>query len=392
MQRWSKYQFQSRILERKILFLIFTTMIIGFSPHAIGQEELGKLVEEQKIVFEIGRDSSVHVKHIIEFGKWNPDAPRIVKILSGPHSNLTVYDEDGDRMGHTFDGETFEESEYVIVQQKFGCCDVFVEYDLDNFLEKNNGIWKKEIKFPFDVLVMLDDDIELIFVNSRPVDVSEAKGVNCVGCNLILEFFDSEKMQIEKVLYNEKEFVIDIKSNGNISNMEYVSGGNQLLNFNVKNLDQLTVLKIPFELVLNPFDVYFTEEEDSSLEQLDKIRKTEFGQDETHAYVSFRTNAEGVISIVGASQEDYQKKLAQINEQKLAAKPAQIIEEEKGIAVPIPQMNDGQEVQIEDSGKLSFEDELLKKQQEESDNTIIIIIAGIIAAIIIVILIKIKKN
>ena len=49
------------------------------------------------------------------------------------------------------------------------------------------------------------------------------------------------------------------------------------------------------------------------LDQLDKIRKTEFSQDETHSVkLSFRTFNEGTISIVGATPEEHEKKLEQI--------------------------------------------------------------------------------
>ena len=29
-----------------------------------------------------------------------------------------------------------------------------------------------------------DDEVEIIFANSRPVDISGAGGVNCMGCNI----------------------------------------------------------------------------------------------------------------------------------------------------------------------------------------------------------------
>ena len=52
-------------------------------------------------------------------------------------------------------------------------------------MEFENNLWSKEIKFPHDVMIMIDEDIDLVFVNSRPVDVTSVKGMNCVGCFLI---------------------------------------------------------------------------------------------------------------------------------------------------------------------------------------------------------------
>ena len=77
-------------------------------------------------------------------------------------------------------------SEDTNTETVVGTCidDLFVEYDLENFMEFENNLWSKEIKFLHDVMIMIDDDIDLIFVNSRPVDVTNAGGINCVGCFL----------------------------------------------------------------------------------------------------------------------------------------------------------------------------------------------------------------
>ena len=136
---------------------------------------------------------------------------------------------------------------------------------------------------------------------------------------------------------------------------------------------------------------------------LDKIRKTEFSQDETHVNVSFRTFGEGTVSIVGATPEEHQKKLDQIENIKAREVKSEAVEKEKGLALPIPgtkaaselaaksgQMNEEEEV-----NKLSFADELEKGPvQNSEDNTIIVAIVGgiIIAGIIGGVIFKLKKN
>jgi|GEM_PF-3989505 len=198
--------------------------------------------------------------------------------------------------------------------------------------------------------------------------------------------------------------------NPQIFEVEFVEGGNQiervtqLLNFDVKDMDQIFILTIPHENFLNPYDVYFTEKDDTSLDQLDKIRKTEFSQDETHVNLSFRTFGEGTISIVGATPEEYQKRLEQIEDIKSREVQTKIVEEkEKGIALPIPgtkaaselaaqynEKNDGEQTET-----LSFVDELKQGQTQNSENDIMIvsIIAGVIAAGVIVgVVLKLKKK
>jgi len=399
-------------LEKKLLFIIFSIVLISISPQVFANDELDALlaeknavlIEQQQIVFEVGKYSEVRVKHIIETGAWDFDRPRIIEILPGAHSNLSVADEDGDRLNSTYEEETFEKSKYIILNQKLGNYDLIAEYDLNNFMELKDRLWGKNFLFSSDVMIMVDENIELIFVNSRPIDVSDAKGINCIGCGMTLEYFDDEKWYGKEISSAEENFEIEFLSGEEISEIEFIEGGTQLLNFNVKDKDQLFVLKIPVENFLNPYEVYFTENDDTSLDQIDKIRKTEFSQDETHVNVSFRTFGEGTVSIVGATPEEHQKKLEQIKNIKAREVKSEPIEErEKGIALPIPgtkaaselAAKSGQTNEEEMMNKLSFADELEKGPvQNSEDNTIIVaIVAGIvIAGIIGGVIFKLKKN
>ena len=398
-------------MKKKVLVIIFSIVLISISPQVFAENDLdvllaeknAVLIEQQEIIFEVGKYSDVQVKHVIETGVWNADRPRIIEVLPGAHSNLTVLDEDGDRLSFSHDAETFEDSKYIILNQKLGNYDLIAEYTLDNFMELKNGLWSKELKSGGDITVMIEDDIELIFANSRPVDVSDAKGINCIGCDMKLEYFGTEKFSSQEIFFSNKKFTIYFLSNGKISEMEFIGGGTQLLNFDVIDTDQLFVMKIPLEYLLNPYDIYFTEKDDTELDQIDKIRKSEFSQDETHVNVSFRTFGEGTVSIVGATPEEHQKKLDQIGNIKAREMEREIIEKEKGLALPIPgtkaaseladksgQMNEEEEV-----NKLSFADELeTGPVQNSEDNTIIVaIVAGIIiAGIIGGVIFKLKKN
>tara|TARA_B110000014_G_scaffold213568_1_gene166451 strand:+ start:440 stop:1597 length:1158 start_codon:yes stop_codon:yes gene_type:complete len=385
-------------LNKNFPLIALTILLISISPQVFAQNDLGVLVEQQNIIFEIGRHSDVHVKHIIETGAWSVDRPRIIEILPGSHSNISVADEDGDRLNFSYDGETFEESKYIILNQKLGNYDLVAEYDLKNYLELENGLWKQNIEFPFDLTLMIDEEIDMIFVNSRPIDMSDAKGINCIGCFMTLDIINNQEMISPKITINDSiDFSIDISSNQKISEFNFVGGGSNILSFDVDSDDQLLILKIPLGLLLNPFEVYFTEKNDMSLDQTDKIRKTEINQDSSHVSISFRTTGEGTVSIVGATQEEHQKGLEQIqkrNEGEIESK--KIIEDKKGIPIPIPgtdayeKLSD--EKQLQKPG-FSFADDLENEKVEPvENNTVIYIVLGVIIAVIIAVIIKIKKN
>ena len=397
-------------MEKKVLFIIFSVVLISISPQVFAQDDLDALlieknavlIEQQSIIFEVGKHSDAKIKHVIETGSWNSDRPRIIEIFPNDHTNLTVMDEDGDKLSFSFDKETFEESRYIILNQKLGDYDLIVQYDLEKFMELENRLWKKDFRFGSDIIIMLEDDVEFIFTNSRPVDVSDAKGINCIGCGLTLEYFDDEKRFTEEISTIENNFGVEFLSNGGISEVGFIEGGSNLLNFDVMEKDQLFILKIPLNDFLNPYEVYFTGKDDTSLDQIDKIRKTELFQDETHVSLSFRTFGEGTVSIVGATPEEHQKRLEQIENMKSREVQTTKIEEEKGLALPIPGTNAAKEFAAQmnekndaESDTLSFADEIKQGQIESSENDIVIIgiIGGIISAGIIGgIILKLKKN
>ena len=141
-------------MRQKLSLIVFTVLIISFTPQVFAQEELdtllketnGVFVEQQKIILEVGRQSDIKVKHVIETGNWSSDRPRIIEILSGPHSNISVVDEDGDRLNFSYDGPTFEESKYIILNQKLGNYDLIAEYDLEDFIKADYETKKVMIK------------------------------------------------------------------------------------------------------------------------------------------------------------------------------------------------------------------------------------------------------
>ena len=115
-------------MEKKVLIIIFSIVLISITPQVFANDELDALlaeknavlIEQQSIVFEVGKHSDAKIKHVIETGAWNSDRPRIIEILPGEHTNLMVVDEDGDKLSFSYEKETFEESKYIILNQKLG--------------------------------------------------------------------------------------------------------------------------------------------------------------------------------------------------------------------------------------------------------------------------------
>lgn len=396
-------------MDNKIFVASFTIIILFSSNVQVFGESIeiskylehenfisgfGEIRQTDELIFEIGKSANVHVKHVIKSDSWDVSEPKLIKMLPGKHSNLQVWDEDEDYLRPMgFVGETFEESEYVIVGQKpFRAYDAVVEYDLENFLElSEDGLWKKVFQFDQDVKIFVDDEINLVFANGRPVDVSEAKGINCIGCDLVIEFFDEEKPIMKKIIRNEtkleeisnsgEEFILEFISDGTIGDVNYIHELNYF-SFDANKENQLFLVKIPLDFLLSPYHVFLTEIDQEILVDSDQIRKSEHGQTDTHANLSFKSNKEGVIHVLGATEMEHEKFLAKIQE-----KLDKSIKNEK----LDDQNQNKEELEVESTDSL-YESWESNNTNNNEDNTIIFIIIGVIAVIIIAIIIKLKKN
>ena len=359
------------------------------------ESDFAEVRQTDKIVFEIGKDTTVHVKHIIIGDTWQPNEPKVIKMLPGKHSNLQVVDEDGDYLRPIgFVGETFEESEYIIAGQKAHAgYDLVAEYDLENFLELNDGLWTKFFDFPHDVMIHVDDEVELIFANSRPVDISDAGGVNCMGCNILIEFFDNPEpitktvirtdTRFEEISNTGEEYSVEFLSDGAIGELNFIDELNYL-SFDVNQENQLFLIKIPLDLLLSPYHVFLSEIDQDILVDSDQIRKSEFEQNATHANLSFRANMEGVIHIVGSTEMEHEKLLDKL-EKRIPEPAKETIENVKQSDEKLDDIT--KEQLFEDWGDTS------SNVNNNEDNTMIfVIIGGVVIAVIIGIVIKLKKN
>ena len=374
--------------------------ISKYLKHENFKSGFGEVRQTDAFIFEISKNGDTHVKHIIKSDKWMTDEPKLIKILPGKHSNLEITDEDGDYLRPMgFVGETFEESEYIIAGQKpFRAYDLVAEYDLEGFLELNeDGLWQKQFEFNQDVMIYVDDEIELVFANGRPIDLSIAKGINCFGCNVLIEFFEDEKPITKKIFKNEtkfeeisntgEEFILEFLTDGNVNDLNYIKELDYF-SFDVNKKNQLFLVKIPLDLLLSPYHVYLTEFDQDILVEADQIRKSEYGQTDTHANLSFRAPTEGVIHVVGSTEMEHEKFLIKLDEREDKSIENKI--QEKSDA--LPPVNQNKEELESKSVTSLYENWDNSNTENNDDSTIILIVAGIIIAIIIGIIIKLKKN
>ena len=259
-------------------------------------------------------------------------------------------------------------------------------------MELDDGLWSKHVKFPHDVEIFIDEEIDLVFVNSRPVDLGDAGGINCIGCNLKIEFFDEPKLIEKTVVRNDnkfeelsnagEEFTLEFLTNGEIDNINFINEVNYLSFYSKEN--QLFLLKIPLDLLLSPYHVYVTGIDQETLLESDKIRSTEIKQTDTHANLSFRPTSDGTVHVVGSDEMEHEKLLERIEKRTSAATPETDSNVER----------DDQEISGTANVEQIYENWENTNSDTESnmDNTVILVIIGIVAIVAIAVVVKIKRS
>ena len=243
------------------IIVIITTMPFAFADIAFDQEV------KQNIKIEIGKDANVHVIHeIADFGQNSAK----LEFLDGTRSNFEIvctlscpYEFDNPE-------QIFEESNYMVFSQYPAFqTNLIVEYDLENVIELNNGLWKWEFSSKHNPNFYFDESIDLIFFDGTAINLSLNKGFACSGsCNMDLEFFDED----ETLSVTSFDGGVSIQSDDKISN--FVINDNTI-SFDTNKEKQLLLIDIPREMIGDvSFNVYITEpgiipdDEDRLLKQL----------------------------------------------------------------------------------------------------------------------------
>ena len=204
---------------KNIFGILFLIVIISIMPFVFAEIPYDQEVK-QKIKIQVGTDGNAHVIHDITMF----DGTAKLEFIDGTRSNFDIlcilscpYEFDNPE-------QVFEESEYMVFGQYPAFQDdLTVEYDLENVLELNNGLWKWEFTSKENPGFYFDDTIDLVFFDGTALDVTFKEGFACKGsCNYTLEFFDDDP----KLSVTSFDHGVTIQTNDKISN--FVSTENSI--------------------------------------------------------------------------------------------------------------------------------------------------------------------
>lgn len=265
----------------KFFGFLIIILVLSIIPIASAQISIGEKANQKSVEVTIGSDGSVHVKHVIR----SSNSPVQVELISGTVSNLSVISENGDERQFSVIGDNT--GVLILPSQK----DAIVEYDLQHVLLQEDNVWTWSFIYLETTSFFLPEEVDLIFANENPIFLDEKKGIACHGCQMVLEYSINEPKTLENIKWEDKEFVVEIRSHSNIDKFVF-DQPTKSITFDVNEDDGFVTVIIPLELLWEPYTVFLDDE---------KIYFHEYINNGTHVWLNMRPEHSGEISIVGTT-------------------------------------------------------------------------------------------
>ena len=265
-----------------IVFSIIVSILI-IIPVAYAQvfEEQSR---QKSIEVLINSSGEVHVKHVVD----GLGFPNQINLIEGKIANLTVKDQEGNEKQHSVMGDN---DGLIIFPSKER---IIVEYDLLDKLILKDNLWTWDFLY-LESTSFLFPDVDLIFVNERPVYLGEKKGIMCHGCQMLLEYSLNEPKLYENVKIQNDEYLIEIRTWAKINqfNFDHGLGG---ISFELIGEDAFVTTIIPIDFLSEPYQVFLDGE---------KLLFHDYINNGTHVWLNMRPQNSGDISITGTVITDF---------------------------------------------------------------------------------------
>ncbi len=198
-------------MNTKIFGFLIILLIISIIPVADAQISIGEKAVQKSVEIIINSVGEVHVKHVVS----PSNLPKDLEFIFGTVSNLSVTNEQGEEKIFSILGD----NKGVLIETSKG--DSIIEYDLDQVLSLKDNVWTWSFRYLESTSFVFPEEVDLIFANERPVYFDEKKGMTCHGCQMVLEYSINEPKNFKNVKWEDKEFVVEIRSHSNIDNFVF---------------------------------------------------------------------------------------------------------------------------------------------------------------------------
>lgn len=271
--------------------MLVLTIVI---PTVNAQEiSIGEKAEQKSVKVVISSSDEIHVKHVIA----SSNSPKQIELIDGTITNITVSNEEG------------KEKQFGIIGDNDGVIiypsqeDTMIEYDLRDVIFLRDNVWTWDFRYLETTSFIIPEEVDLIFVNEKPVYLDEKKGIACHGCQMILEYSIDEPKILENVKFENKEFLIEIRTFAEINQFNF-DQSTKSISFEVNGKNQFVTTIIPLEILSKPYNVFMGDE---------KIFFHEYINNGTHVWLNIRPDNSGTVSIIGTTAISDEKSTIQNN-------------------------------------------------------------------------------
>ena len=268
-------------MNRKICGFLGIFLIISIIPTVDAQISLGEKVKQKSVEIVINSVGDAHVKHVVS----PVNLPKQLELINGTVSNITVKNEQG------------EEKQFSVIEDNTGLL-VFpsdeksiVEYDLEHAITKENDVWTWSFRYLETTSFILPEEVDLIFINERPVHLDEKKGISCHGCQMVLEYSIDEPKKYQNIKWEDKEFLVEIRSHSNIDEFTFEQS-TKSITFDISKKNKFVTTIIPLELLWGPYAVFLDDE---------KVYFHEYINNGTHVWLNIKPETTGKVTIIGTT-------------------------------------------------------------------------------------------
>jgi len=268
-------------MNTKIFGFLLVLLMISIIPVVDAQISIGEKAVQKSVEVIINSVGDVHVKHVLR----SSNVPIQVELIIGTVSNLLVTNEQGEEKQFAVIGN----NSGVLILQSQG--NSIIEYDLDQALNQKDDVWTWDFRYLKLTSFIFPEEVNLIFVNENPVYFEKTKGITCHGCQMVLEYSINEPKIFKNVKWEDKEFIVEIRTHSNIDNFIFDQPTKSLI-FDVSKENRFVTTIIPLELLWEPYLVFLDDE---------KIDQNKFNNNGTHVWLSIKPETTGEITIIGTT-------------------------------------------------------------------------------------------
>jgi hypothetical protein len=268
-------------MNSKLVGLFLVLALIMVIPTVNAQEiSIGENAEQKSVRVVISSSGEIHVNHVIALS----DLHKQLELINGTITNLKVSDKAGNEKQYGIIGDN--DAMIIYPSQE----DTIVEYNLEDVLFLKNNLWTWDFRYLQTTSFIVPEEVDLIFVNNRPVYLDEKKGIACHGCQMILEYSIDEPKILKNVKIDNKEFLIEMRTFAEINQFNF-DQSTKKISFEVNGENQFVTTIIPLELLPKSYNVFMGDE---------KIFFHEYINNGTHTWLNIRPDNSGIVSIVDA--------------------------------------------------------------------------------------------